>query len=112
MDGRDANQLKCMSHAKIPIRLLSENWESKEDRSYIAHRHEDGTFEILGSLVACPPEITPIRSLVMKTDEQQVEDVIGDMCNKDHTVGMKHMSDDCVFVRPSGNPLTKLVGML
>ena len=43
----------------------------------------------------------------MKTDEQQVEDVIRDMCNKDHTVGMKHMSDDCVFVRPSGNPLDK-----
>ena len=59
------------------------------------------------SLVACPPEITPIRSLVMKTDEQQVEDVIRDMCNKDHNVGMKHMSDDCVFVRPSGNPLDK-----
>ena len=28
------------------------------------------------------------------------------MCNKDHTLGMKHMDKDCVFIRPSGNPLT------
>ena len=88
--------------------VIWQEWESKEDQeSYIAFRHEDGTFEMIKSLVASPPEITPIRSLVMKTDEQQVEDVIRDMCNKDHTVGMKHMSDDCVFVRPSGNPLDK-----
>ena len=88
--------------------VIWQEWESKEDQeSYVAHRHEDGTFDLLGTLVACPPEITPIREMVMKTDEQQVEDVIRDMCDKDHKVGMKHMADDCVFVRPSGNPLDK-----
>ena len=39
--------------------------------------------------------------------KEQIEDVVKDMCNKDHHVGMKHMSDECVFVRPTGNPLTK-----
>ena len=28
------------------------------------------------------------------------------MCNKDHTLGMKHTHKECVFIRPSGNPLT------
>ena len=27
------------------------------------------------------------------------------MCNKDHRVGMKHTHDDCLFIRPTGNPL-------
>jgi len=27
------------------------------------------------------------------------------MCNKDHNVGMKHTHQDCVFIRPTGNPL-------
>jgi ketosteroid isomerase-like protein len=41
------------------------------------------------------------------SDEDKVLAVIKDMCNKDHTVGMKHMHDNCVFVRPTGNPLNK-----
>ena len=45
--------------------------------------------------------------MVMKTDEEKVRDVVEDMCNVDYKVGMKHMHDDCVFVRPSGNPLDK-----
>lgn len=88
--------------------VIWQRWDSKEcQESYVQHRHEDGTFDLLGTLVACPPEITPIQEMVMKTDEDKVRDVIVDMCNKDHTVGMKHMHDDCVFVRPSGNPLNK-----
>ena len=27
------------------------------------------------------------------------------MCNTDHTVGMRHTHDDCLFIRPTGNPL-------
>ena len=35
--------------------VIWQEWESKEDQeSYIAHRHEDGTFEMLTSLVAFP----------------------------------------------------------
>ena len=41
------------------------------------------------------------------SDEDKVLAVIKDMCNKDHTVGMKHMHDNCDFVRPTGNPLNK-----
>ncbi len=88
--------------------VIWQEWESKEDQeSYLKHRHEDGTFELLGELVACPPEITPIHSMVMKTDEEKVKDVVKDMCDKDYKVGMKHMHDECVFIRPSGNPLDK-----
>ncbi len=88
--------------------VIWQRWESKEKQeAYIKHRHEDGSFDFLGELVACPPEITPIKDMVMKTDEEKVKEIVEDMCNVDYKVGMKHMSDDCVFIRPSGNPLDK-----
>ena len=88
--------------------VIWQRWESKEkQQAYIKHRHEDGSFDFLGELVACPPEIIPIQEMVMKTDEQKVTAVVEDMCNVDYKVGMKHMHDDCVFIRPSGNPLDK-----
>ena len=88
--------------------IIWQKWDSKEDQeAYIKHRHEDGTFEMIGEIVACPPDITPIKDMVMKTEEQKVRDVVEDMCNVDYKVGMKHMHDDCVFIRPSGNPLDK-----
>lgn len=88
--------------------VIWQRWDNKESQeSYVKHRHEDGTFDLLGELVACPPEITPIKDMVMKTDEEKVRDVVKDMCNVDYKVGMKHMHDDCVFIRPSGNPLDK-----
>ena len=90
------------------VLLIWQKWDSKEDQeSYVKHRHEDGTFDLLGELVACPPEITPIKDMTMKTEEEKVRDVIDDMCQVDYKVGMKHMHDDCVFIRPSGNPLNK-----
>ena len=88
--------------------VIWQRWESKEKQeAYIKHRHDDGSFDFLGELVACPPEINPIKELVMKTDEEKVRDIVNDMCNVDYKVGMKHMHDDCVFIRPSGNPLNK-----
>ena len=88
--------------------VIWQRWESKEKQeAYIKHRHDDGSFDFLGELVACPPEINPIKELVMKTDEEKVKDIVNDMCNVDYKVGMKHMHDDCVFIRPSGNPLNK-----
>ena len=88
--------------------VIWQRWDNKESQeSYVKHRHEDGTFDLLGELVACPPEITPIKDMVMKTDEEKVREVVKDMCNVDYKVGMKHMHDDCVFIRPSGNPLNK-----
>ena len=90
------------------VLLIWQKWDSKEDQeSYVKHRHEDGTFDLLGELVACPPEITPIKDMVMKTEEEKVRDVIDDMCNVDYKVAIKHMHDDCVFIRPTGNPLNK-----
>jgi len=88
--------------------VIWQRWDNKESQeSYVKHRHEDGTFDLLGELVACPPEITPIKDMVMKTDEEKIREVVKDMCNVDYKVGMKHMHDDCVFIRPSGNPLDK-----
>ena len=84
-----------------------QKWNSKEDHeSYVKFRHDDGSFEFLGQLISSPPQIVPLRPVVMETDEQQIRKVIEDMCNKDHTVGMKHSHKDCVFIRPTGNPLT------
>ena len=88
--------------------IIWQEWDCKENQqAYIKHRHEDGTFEMIGEIVACPPDITPIKEMVMKTEEEKVRDVINDMCQVDYKLGMKHMHDDCVFIRPSGNPLNK-----
>ena len=88
--------------------VIWQRWESKEKQeAYIKFRHDDGSFDFLKEIVACPPEITPIKEMVMKTDEEKVKQVVEDMCNVDYKVGMKNMHDDCVFIRPSGNPLDK-----
>jgi ketosteroid isomerase-like protein/quinol monooxygenase YgiN len=88
--------------------IIWQKWDCKENQeAYIKHRHEDGTFEMIGEIVACPPDITPIKDMVMKTNEDQIKNIVEDMCNVDYKVGMRHMSDDCVFIRPSGNPLDK-----
>tara|TARA_B100001093_G_scaffold416580_1_gene407289 strand:- start:148 stop:549 length:402 start_codon:yes stop_codon:yes gene_type:complete len=42
-----------------------------------------------------------------KSDKQLIEDIIRDMCHVDYKVGFQHMHDDCLFIRPSGNPLDK-----
>ena len=38
-------------------------------------------------------------------DQKIIENIVKDMCNKDYLLGKKHMDDDCIFIRPSGNPL-------
>ena len=88
--------------------IIWQKWASKENHeSYVKFRHDDGSFDFLGELIAAPPDIASLNPVVFETDKDQVEAVIRDTCNKDHNVGMKHMHDDCVFVRPTGNPLNK-----
>lgn len=86
--------------------VIWQKWDSKDQQeAYIKHRHEDGTFDLLTPLMSAPPDISPIKEMVMKTDKEQIIDVIKATCNKDHRVGMAHTHDDCVFIRPTGNPL-------
>ena len=107
--AKGCQSLKMFESREDDMKLIIwQCWDSKEDQeAYIKHRHEDGTFEMIGEIVAKPPEISPIMEMVMKTDEEKIRDVVEDMCNVDYKVGMKHMHDDCVFIRPSGNPLDK-----
>ena len=101
--------IECYESEDNPNQIIIwQKWDSKADHeSYVKHRHDDGSFDFLGELISSPPEITSLSLVNMKTDEQQIKDVIQDMCNKDHTVGDKHMHEHCIFVRPTGNPLTK-----
>ena len=86
--------------------VIWQKWASKANHeSYVKHRHEDGSFDFLGELISAPPQISPLRPLVFKSDKEQIEDVVKAMCNKDHRVGMAHTHDDCLFIRPTGNPL-------
>jgi ketosteroid isomerase-like protein len=57
----------------------------------------------LGELISSPPEINPLRLVNFSTDTEQIEFIVRDMCHKDYI--FRHMSEDCVFVRPTGNPL-------
>ena len=43
------------------------------------------------------------------TDKEQIENIVTDMATlKDGKMqGHKYMTDSCVFIRPSGNPLSK-----
>lgn len=92
-----------------PLKVtIWQKWDSKENHeSYVKMRHEEGSFEMLKDWVESPPEIVSLRPVNLQTDEEKVEDVVRDMCNVDYKLGMRHMHDDCVFVRPSGNPLSK-----
>ena len=88
--------------------VIWQKWQSKSHHeAYVKHRHEDGSFTFLHDLIASPPDINGLSPLVMMSDEDQIKQIVEDMCNVDYKVGMKHMSDDCVFIRPSGNPLDK-----
>lgn len=88
--------------------FIWQKWDSKEDHeSYVKMRLESGSFDMLGEWVSAQPEITSLRPVNFSSDTEQIEQIINDMCNIDYKLGMKHMSDGCVFVRPSGNPLDK-----
>lgn len=101
--------LECYETSDNSMQItIWQKWESQEsNESYIKHRHEDGSFDFLGELVACPPVISALRPLIFKTDKEQIEDVVKDMCHTDYTLGNRHMDDKCLFIRPTGNPLTK-----
>jgi ketosteroid isomerase-like protein/quinol monooxygenase YgiN len=88
--------------------IIWQKWLNKESHeSYVKMRREEGTFDMLSEWVVSPPEVDSLSLLNFKSDKELVEEVIKDMCNVDYKLGMKHMHDDCVFVRPSGNPLNK-----
>lgn len=101
--------IECYEQQENPNAVIIwQKWASKENHeSYVKFRHDDGSFDFLGELIASPPEIVALNPVNFSTDRDRVEQVIIDMCNKDHNVGMKHMHKDCVFVRPTGNPLNK-----
>ena len=101
--------IDCYESHENPLQIVIwQKWNSKENHeSYVKHRHDDGSFTFLHELIASPPEIVPLRAVVFKNDREQVLDVVNDMCSKDHTLGMKHMTDDCIFIRPTGNPMSK-----
>ena len=104
-DGSES--IECYEGLDNPLSVtIWQKWASKENHeSYVKFRHDDGSFDFLGELIASPPEISGLRPVLFKTDEEQVEDIIRAMCNKDHRVGMKHTHEDCLFIRPTGNPL-------
>lgn len=83
-----------------------QKWENQESHeSYVKYRHESGSFDFLGELISSPPVITPLRSLVLETDKEQIEKIVNDMCSKEHHNSSKHMHNKCLIIRPSGNPL-------
>ena len=86
-------------------------WQKWKDHasheSYVKMRQEEGSFDMLGEWVESPPDITSLRPVNFSSDTEQIEQIVNDMCHVDYKVGFRHMSDECVFVRPSGNPLDK-----
>tara|TARA_B100000963_G_scaffold198592_1_gene172860 strand:- start:977 stop:1672 length:696 start_codon:yes stop_codon:yes gene_type:complete len=101
--------IECYEAADNSMQVtIWQKWDNQSSHeSYVKHRHDDGSFDFLGELIASPPVISALRPVVFKTDKEQIEDVVKDMCNKDHTLGTRHMHDNCLFIRPTGNPLTK-----
>ena len=88
--------------------IIWQKWDNQSSHeSYVKMRHEEGSFNMLGEWVEAPPEISALQLVNFSSDKEQVESIIKDMCNVDYKVGMQHMHDDCVFIRPSGNPLSK-----
>lgn len=104
---KGCESIDCYESHTNPLQVtIWQKWSGPEaHESYVKHRHEDGSFDFLGELISSPPEINPLKPVLFKTDTEQVTRVILDMCDKDHTVGNKHMHEKCVFIRPTGNPL-------
>ena len=100
--------IDCFESQTNPLQVtIWQKWSSPQaHESYVKHRHDDGSFDFLGELISSPPEINPLRPVLFKTDEQQIHEIVNDMCNKDHRVGNKHMHEKTLFIRPTGNPLT------
>ena len=88
--------------------VIWQKWDSKEDHeAYVKFRHEDGSFDFLGELVASPPDICALSPLSFKSDEDQIRDIVNDMCDVDYKLELDICMMNCVFIRPSGNPLDK-----
>lgn len=88
--------------------IIWQKWDNHESHeSYVKMRHEKGDFDMLGEWVESPPEISSLKRVNFSSDEEQVKSIINDMCNVDYKLGMQHMHTDCVFIRPSGNPLDR-----
>ena len=39
------------------------------------------------------------------SDNEEIENIIRDMCDKNYALGLQHMDEQSIFIRPSGNPL-------
>ena len=88
--------------------IIWQKWDNHEaHESYVKMRHEKGDFDMLGEWVEAPPEISALRPVNFSSDEDVIRSIVKDMCDVDYTVGFRHMHDECVFIRPSGNPLDK-----
>ena len=101
--------IECYESAENPNQVtIWQKWQDKDSHeSYVKMRHEEGSFDILGEWVTSPPDINALRLVDFTSDEDVIKGIINDMCNVDYKVGIKHMHEDCVFIRPSGNPLDK-----
>lgn len=101
--------IECYESEEDPNKIfIWQKWDNKESHeSLVKMRHEEGSFNTLGDWVLVPPEITSLKRVNFSSDTEQIEQIVNDMCNVDYKLGMQHMSDNCVFVRPSGNPLDK-----
>lgn len=101
--------IECYEVSDNPTKVIIwQKWDNKESHeSYVKMRHEEGSFNMLAEWVESEPEISSLRPVNFSSDEEQVQSIIQDMCDVDYKVGMQHMHQDCVFIRPSGNPLDK-----
>lgn len=104
---KGCQNIDCFESQTNPLQMtIWQKWNSSADHeSYMKFRHDDGSFDFLKELVASPPDINPLRPVNFSTDTEQIESIVRDMCHKDHTVGNRHMHEECLFVRPTGNPL-------
>ena len=101
--------IECYETEENPNKLIIwQKWTDHESHeSYVKMRHEKGDFNMLDEWVESQPEISPLKTVNFSSDEEQVKSIINDMCNADYKLGMQHMHMDCVFIRPSGNPLNR-----
>ena len=101
--------IECYETEENPNKVtIWQKWDNHESHeSYVKMRHEKGDFDMLGEWVEAPPEISSLRPVNFSSDEEVIRSIVRDMCDVDYTVGFRHMHDDCVFIRPSGNPLDK-----
>ena len=70
--------IECYEVSDNPNKIIIwQKWENKESHeSYVKHRHDEGSFDMLGEWVEGPPEISALVPVNFDSDEDTIRNIV------------------------------------